>query len=392
MRPSAGTERVAMVDALRGWALLGLFLVHAVEGFELYWLAPQPDPWFDAVAFAFMGKSFSIFALLFGFGFATIMANAAARGQAFAGRFAWRLALLFGFGTLHALIYRGDILQVLAVVGVAMIAVDRVRSNRTLIVLAVLLFAQLALLTRAWLAASGVEAAFGPAGFMGDTGLTTLAEGSLAEVLAVNATAGMAGKWSFYVETGRVFQIAGLFVIGVWLQRTRLFADAATRWRFWLVTGAVGAFAWWGLTVAEGWFPAPPGSDPIVAQSLDWAFGQWQALAATAFQVAGFVLLWHAGGARVLRWLEAPGRMTLTFYIGQSLVAVPLLYGFGADLWYADAIGMMVLAAFVLFGAQIALSHWWLGRFRYGPLEGIWRAGTRYGLPAGVPASGPQPS
>lgn len=376
--PDAQPQRIALVDALRGWALLGLFLVHAVEGFELYWFDPQPDAWFDGVFLLFQGKAFSIFALLFGFGFATIMANAAARGESFAGRFVWRLALLFAFGTAHALIYRGDILQVLAAVGVAMIFVDRIRSSRALIVLALLLFAQCVLLGRAWLAARGIEAAFGPAGFMGDTGLGVLAEGSLREVIAANAGPGMAGKWSFYLETGRVFQIAGLFVVGVWLQRARVFAEADERRAFWLATAIAGAVGWWLLVQAEGWFPSPAGTDPIVAQSLDWAFGQWQSLAATALQVALFVLLWHAGGARILRWLEGPGRMTLSFYIAQSLVAVPLLYGFGADLWPRYSIQTFVLTALVLFGIQIALASWWYRHFRYGPLEWVWRTGTRW--------------
>ena len=371
-------QRIAMVDALRGWALLGLFLVHVVEGFELYWLDMRPDPWFDAVFWLFQGKAFSIFALLFGFGFATIMVNARRRGESFTARFVWRLVLLFGFGTLHALLYRGDILQVLAAVGVVMIFVDRIRSSRALLLLALVLFAQVLLLGRAWLAARGVAGALGPAGFMGDTGLGVLATGSLGEGLAVNATAGMAGKWSFYLETGRVFQIAGLFAIGVWLQRTRLFAEANERRGFWVITALAGALGWWLLTLAEGWFPAPQGSPPIVAQSLDWAFGQWQALAATALQVALFVLAWHAGGAALLRWLEAPGRMTLTWYIGQSVIAVPLLYGFGADLWPRYSIATFVWAALALFAVQIALSLWWYRHFRYGPLEWVWRAGTRW--------------
>ena len=72
-----------MVDALRGYALLGLFMVHCVERFELYWLDPQPDAWFDGTMAVFAGKAFAIFALLFGFSFATIMANERARGGDF---------------------------------------------------------------------------------------------------------------------------------------------------------------------------------------------------------------------------------------------------------------------------------------------------------------------
>ena len=73
-------NRIEMVDALRGYALFGLFLVHCVERFELYWLDPRPGGWFDITMALFAGKSFAIFALLFGFSFATIMANERARG------------------------------------------------------------------------------------------------------------------------------------------------------------------------------------------------------------------------------------------------------------------------------------------------------------------------
>ena len=95
------TNRVDLVDALRGFALLGLFLVHCVERYELHWLDPHPGPWFNGVFAVFSGKSFAIFALLFGFSFATIMANERARGGDLTLRFAWRLILLFAIGTVH---------------------------------------------------------------------------------------------------------------------------------------------------------------------------------------------------------------------------------------------------------------------------------------------------
>ena len=59
------SKRVDVVDALRGYALLGLFMVHCVERFELYWLDPKPDGWFDAVFMLFSGKAFAIFAYCF---------------------------------------------------------------------------------------------------------------------------------------------------------------------------------------------------------------------------------------------------------------------------------------------------------------------------------------
>ena len=173
------TNRIGMVDALRGYALLGLFMVHCVERFELFWLSPAPDPWFDAVWALFAGKAFAIFALLFGFSFATIMANERARGGDFTWRFAWRLLLLLLIGTVHVVFYRGDVLQVLAVVGLLMIPFDRVRSDRVLLAFAALAFLQIPLWLRWWAAGQGADWALAAPLYASWGDLQKLADGSM---------------------------------------------------------------------------------------------------------------------------------------------------------------------------------------------------------------------
>ena len=377
------SQRVDVVDALRGYALLGLFLVHCVERFELYWLDPQPDGWFELVFALFAGKAFAVFALLFGFSFATMMENERSRGGDFTLRFAWRLVLLFLIGTVHALVYRGDILQVLAAVGLVMIPFDRLRSPKLLLVCAALLFLQLPLLLRALAALLGADWAAVPPLFWSDSGLAAAATGSVGDVAAVNAGPGMASKWSYYAETGRLVEIAGLFLVGMVLQRQRLLADARERRGLWLSVLLAGAAAWALSVVAAPAF-LPPGADaggaPMVRTSLEAAFDQWRNLAATAFQVAAFVLLWQLPAGRILRALVPAGRVTLTLYVGQSLVAVPLLYGFGLGLWDDLSHAEMVLWGVAAYALQIALAAWWLRHFRYGPLEWLWRAGTRTSL------------
>jgi len=373
-------HRVDLVDALRGYALLGLFMVHCVERFELYWLDPQPDPWFDGTMAAFAGKAFAIFALLFGFSFATIMANERARGGDFTWRFAWRLLLLFAIGTLHALVYRGDILQVLAAVGLVMIPFDRLRSDKAALAIALLLFVQVPLLLRAWAAGEGAAWATAPALFFGDSGLATQAGGSLAEALASNAGPGMRAKWSFYLETGRVVEIAGLFLVGMVLQRRALFAEAAARRRLWLGVAAVSGILWLVLWQVEPLLlPAAPeaGGAPMQRQSIEWWTGEWRALSAMGFQAAVFVLAWHSPLRRVLATLVPAGRMTLTLYVGQSLVAAVLLYGYGLGLYDAFSSAAMVLGGLAAFALQLLLASLWFRAFRYGPLEWVWRAATR---------------
>lgn len=365
-------SRIEMVDALRGFALLGLFLVHCLERFELYWLAPAPDPWFDWVMALFAGKSFAIFALLFGFGFATIMANERGRGGDFAWRFAWRLVLLLAFGTAHVFFYRGDILQVLAIIGLLLIPFDRIRSDRLLLVLAALAFLQLPLWLRWWAAGHGAEWAVAAPLYFTWGDLQTLAEGSAIAVALDNLGPGTVGKWSFYLETGRVTEIAGLFLAGMVLHRRRLFLDAAQHRGTWLAIAAVSGVLW-GLANAA---PAAFGTE-AQRQSADWLLAQARNLPAMAFQVGVFVLLWQSPVRRLLATLAPAGRMTLTLYIGQSILGVLLFYGYGLDLWDKVSNAEAVLWGIAAFAVQMAMAAWWFRRFRYGPLEWLWRAGTR---------------
>ena len=116
--------RIAPVDSLRGFALFGLFVVHMIEYFELYWMSPpaQPTLVHQIIFGLFGGKAYALLALCFGFSFHILFDRAREKGENFAGRFAWRMSLLFLFGVVHAEIYRGDIITVLAVFGLLMAA------------------------------------------------------------------------------------------------------------------------------------------------------------------------------------------------------------------------------------------------------------------------------
>jgi len=378
MAPSAQTGRLELVDSLRGFALLGLFLVHCVEMFELYWANPVGGPVFEWVFGLFAGKSYALFALCFGLSFFLIMDGAARRGEDFRARFLWRLALLLGIGILHGLVYRGDILVVLAALGMLMLPFDRIRSNRLLLALAALCFLQLPLLVRAVAAAQGAAWALHPPLFTTDTTMPALTDGSFADVLRANLVTGQVSKWSFYAETGRLTQILGLFLLGLVLGRTGFFSDLDRhkgRRRAALLLSAAIA-----LTL---WFAGPALLDRLAAAKaparahLQWALDCWTNLAILAVQVLLFVELFQTAARPLLATLAAPGRMTLTLYVGQSLVFVPIFYGYGLDLWDDLSLAQCLGIGIVTFAAQVVLAHWWFRHFRYGPLEWVWRAATR---------------
>jgi uncharacterized protein len=101
----------------------------------------------------------------------------------------------------------------------------------------------------------------------------------------------------------------------------------------------------------------------------------------TAFYVTSIALLFTftALGRRALGVFAHPGRMGLTNYLMQSVVmtAMSESYGFG---WAPSTTAWLVLNVAFFFAVQVPLSRWWLARYRYGPVEWLWRSVT-YGSP-----------
>jgi uncharacterized protein len=369
--------RIERVDALRGYALMGLFLVHMVEYYELYWAHPQPSRIHDLVFALWAGKTFSLLALCFGFSFWVMMERAARRGSDFSGRFAWRLVVLAGIGWLHGMVYRGDIITVLALAGFLLIPLNRIRRSAPLAWLAAFFFLQPLLVVQLLAALAGAGWALRPPHFFTDPVMPVYLDGGLADMLRANAWRGQVPKFWFYLETGRVSQILGLFLSGLLLGRIGFFADP-DRFRRWRRVGLlVAAIAAAALIAARSFAPARlAGAEPGLLRALDLLLASYQDLALTALSVLLFVALWQSAAGRLLRPLVPLGRMTLTFYIGQSLVFVPIFYGFGLglhdDLGQAQALALG-LAAFAL---QAVVARYWLRHFAYGPLEWAWRALT----------------
>jgi uncharacterized protein len=371
----AKPSRLAIVDGLRGYALFGLFLVHMTGYFELYNARPVPSLVQDSVLWLFLGKSFTLLAVCFGFSFFVMMDGARRRGEPFAGRFAWRLLLLLLIGWLHSLIYRGDIIAVLAITGFALIPFDKVRSNRALLVVAGLLLLQPFLIYRILAGLMGYDWALREPLFYDDGGaMRPSLFGTLGELIQANLVAGKFSKWAFYIETGRIVQILGLYLIGMVLGRIRFFAEPE---RFSRVR--------WGLMILAivAIFPLSYLRDYSCCHSrgpsywTDVMLSGWIDLAGMTISLLAFVQLWIWGGDRLLKYLIPPGRMTLTLYIGQSLVFVPVYYGFGLHLWDRITQPESLALALVAFAAQLLFATIWFRHFVYGPLEWLWRAGMK---------------
>lgn len=115
--------------------------------------------------------------------------------------------------------------------------------------------------------------------------------------------------------------------------------------------------------------------------SPQWALGPGKLanLAATpalALAYVALMVLWKrsAKRSRSHHAIERVGQMALSNYIGQSILASTIFYGFGLGLYASvNRVEILAITALIFF-VQIAFSNAWMKRFRYGPLEWLWRS------------------
>ena len=146
MELSTKTPRIEVVDALRGFAVMAIFLVHNLEHF-IFPVYPESSPeWLtildagvlNATFSLLAGKSYAIFALLFGLTFFIQSHNQQLKGKDFGYRFLWRMVLLAGFATLNAAFFpAGDVLLLFVVVSLVLFIV-RKWSDKAILITAIL--------------------------------------------------------------------------------------------------------------------------------------------------------------------------------------------------------------------------------------------------------------
>jgi len=184
-------------------------------------------------------------------------------------------------------------------------------------------------------------------------------------------------------EAGSVVIVASMFLIGVWCARSGVVANAAAHLpllRRLAVGGIVGGVGLGlaGSAIATG---RAPGADDA-GYDLAHALLTLGSLPASLGYVAALLRALHRGGTLARMTLLAPyGRMALSNYLMQSLVFALLFHSWGLGLWgigRTEQVGIALLLCLL----QIGASHWWMARFRYGPLEWAWRALTYLRWPA----------
>jgi uncharacterized protein len=377
--------RVEVVDALRGFAIMSIMLLHNIEHFDYYNFPEALPEWmkildkiiWETLFFLFGGKSYAIFALLFGFSFYIQNDNQEKKGNDFRLRFLWRLLLLLGFGILNTVFYEGDILVLYAVLGVVLILVCK-WNNKAVFITAVILMLQplewmklfYMLLHPDYVPMPNLSDHY--FGMMGDY----LKSNSIMDYAVGNLTIGRWASIFWSWENGRFFQAPALFMLGMLLGRRKLFIASVESNLFWKKALQYAIVLFIPLFAFKTFLPEMIERKEL-ATSLSVIVSSWSNLAFMIILVATFILLYQKDSVQNLLSKLIPfGKMSLTNYILQSIVGCFIYYRYGLGLVEYTGATYSLLIGIVLFLLQLYFCKWWLSKHRQGPLEYIWHKAT----------------
>jgi uncharacterized protein len=392
IQTTTGQERLWFLDALRGFALVGILLINSLAFASpgTFPFLSAGEPWPERLVLVVLlvfveSKFFTVFSLLFGTGFALQFLKAERNGKTVVPFFRRRLFFLGIFGIAHIiLLWEGDILLLYALVGLLMIPFRNMAPGRLLrwasgLLLVPTLFFSLAL------AGIVVARAFPESGqALRDVDAEIVQVFAESRIEATNIYGGdryqviMGQRLQGFAVTGfllltRVPTVLAMFLLGLYAGKIGLvnnlsaFQPLLQRLRLWGLTLGLGS----AVVIGLGSLVLPPTLIFVVA-----FFNQTLAGPLTALGYAAAVALatQQPGRERGFQPLIAYGRMALTNYLLQSVIFTTLFYGYGFGLvGSVSRVGVLALAIVVNL-ILIGLSLLWLRMFQYGPMEWLWRS------------------
>jgi len=397
-------RRLVHVDMVRGFALFGVLLVNMFNfgATSPMWTDTADQAAFSAMRMFFETKSWRLFSFLFGFGFALQMQRARDQGVLFLPRYLRRLAILFVFGMANALLYDGDILMYYAEMGLILLLFIRVPPRWLLIIAASLMVVPA--VQRGLGAVISGPGDVVPAERRVELALQRNAElaathpysvGGILDVMAENAEAIPPNPLTDVYGLESSFAYLPMFLLGLYVCRRRIFHEPADHLLLlervcrWGIGGGLACMmyervhaALFDYRMASSQLSAPL---PQFVGDAVFTFG---ATALAFGYAAGIVLMSrHVRWRRVVAPLASVGRMALSIYLLQTLMFSTLFYGYGFGRVGRAGPAEVCAWAILFYLLQVLVANTWLGRFRYGPAEWLWRSLT-YGRrqPMSLPA------
>lgn len=385
-------KRITVIDALRGFALLGVMLIHMLQHFgafsgvrvdeSQYPVLDEAIQWLSANVI--MGRFINIFALLFGLSFYIQMNSAAKKGIDFRKRFLWRMAVLFIIGMIGNSFFGQDILSIYAVFGVIMVFLFPLKNWTLILIASLLLLGTPRLMMMGYDKITKTE----QVEVKDEPRQPRTIPTTYLETAKVHLTTGLQGKLNYqFGMNGRGYITMALFILGLVVGRLQFFKEIENKQKRNIILFAGFLLGTITLNYILNWIPQEPISFrmlmnpnyevPLAAVAVS-ALYDINVIIMSGALALGFIVLYQFNPiGKYLDVITPYGRMGLTNYEMQGIVGSFLFsaWGLGAIFgrWGVTEVFVLGIVFYII---QIIFSQIWLKYFLYGPLEWFWRSAT----------------
>lgn len=401
-------KRINVIDALRGFSLLGVILIHMMQNFGYLSgniIEEASYPMFDTIiqlltTHVIAGRFITIFSFLFGLSFFIQMDRASKRGVDFRGRFLWRMLILFVIGIVGTTFAYMDILTLYAFYGIILVLLFPLR-NWVLITITSLVLLGLPLMSIVGFdnITFNETITLNQPSDANVVDRETLNTTTNEDVLITNSSFIESAKNNLFVKTKEKlnFQfrkssigyiVLALFILGFVVGRTGFFEKVNIKRKKNYIL-LISFFIVSVVTKLLGRLVAPENSTDIfllVSQGLKVPISSIIALTLNDLSILfqsgvlamGFIVLYQTKVfGKYLDLLSPYGRMGLTNYEIQNVVGAILFSSWGLGSFFGGlGITELFFLGLIIYVIQIIASKQWLKHFLYGPLEWLWRSGT----------------
>ncbi|WP_461610503.1 DUF418 domain-containing protein [Cytobacillus kochii] len=376
-------RRIHSIDAMRGFALFGILIVNFlsfhspythIDPFN-YWDKAGDSTVFPIIDVFFQASFYPLFSLLFGYGVMILKERAELKGVHSPLLLARRFLFLLIIGLCHALfIWHGDILVTYAIAGFALILFIEL-SGKLLILLGLLIYIIPNLLLVGVLFLT----------LFIEPDLSVMMTTSVADIVQVYQS----GTWLEIVRQNiddwlmnnnlatmpiLMISILPLFLIGAGLRKLQVVEKLEQRRMTAFVLMIVFLTTGYLIKLLPYFI-----STNLAMQYIQDIFGG--PLVAVGYSLLILVLV-NSKIGMITKPLQTIGRLSMTNYLMQSIVATCLFYSYGFGLYGNVSLLTGTVIALILYVCQIVLSMIWMKYFVYGPFEWCWRWFTYWQKPS----------
>ncbi|MCJ7840380.1 DUF418 domain-containing protein [Lederbergia sp. NSJ-179] len=374
--PTLSRDRIQSLDSLRGFSLLGIFIVNMLS-FHSPFSYYNPYEWWkyeDLTAYMWIdilvqASFYPIFAMMFGYGMVLMQERFRLKNSSFWKISVRRLLVLLGFGVVHAfLIWHGDILITYALMGLLLLPLLRLSGTLLLSI-----GAAVYLLPQLFMSFIMIMVSIIDTSTLGE--FTDIMNLQQSAEIYVNGTFWEITKQRFldwYMANGPanfilvIFMILPLMMVGAGAAKLKWLEKAKHHKKAWLIV----FFVFLSLGLAGKILPLVLGQSISNQYVQDMIGGPLLSVAYIALIV---FLMSNPYIAKIGRPLANAGRMSITIYLSQSVIGTLIFYSYGLGLYGQMSVAAGTWLAIGIFVFQIIFAEIWLSKFNQGPVEKLWR-------------------